>query len=255
MNKEFTFNSTETYQETGNSLNKKNEPSVDTTSINTYWNTVLDNNDKAIKFYRNINLLSNDLTRNSLGLIEANTVNQTNDVYVPLIGLIANDTGSYFQTLDTDFTFFSFEQKIRTENVQLPTEPQLVSARTWEAPKNNEIDVLFYAPAFDGGAPITHYEYSLNTPSAQPNFIRLENSNAIVNFQNAILTTDDTNFRYAFSFNPATIQSISVTNRTFNLSIRAVNAKGTSRAQSVTITIGQNAQKSAGISNPVKQKR
>ena len=233
-----------------------NEPSVDTTFINTYWNKVLDDNDKSVKFYRSIHSSPNALTRNSIGLIEANTAKQTNNIYVPLLGLIANDTGSYFQTLDTDFSFFNFEQKIRIVNVRKSSMPQLSAVTTWDNPnKAREIDVLFYAPAFNGGTPILRYEYVLigsNVPTLRGT---IQNSNAIVGFQNEILTPEDKDFRYIFSFNPSVITA----GANYTLNIRAVTAAGPSDYLiNGPFTTGEyeiRTEKAPDVTNPIKQKR
>ena len=230
---------------------------------NSQLNALLKTNDESVKIldsifvaYGNPNSIYYEIMRNSAGLLEANTANTINNIHVPLLNLVANDTGSYFQTLDTDFSFFNFEQKIRIVNVQPSSMPQLSAVVTWDNPnKAREIDVLFYAPAFNGGTPILRYEYVLigsNVPTLRGT---IQNSNAIVGFQNEILTPEDKDFRYIFSFNPSVITA----GANYTLNIRAVTAAGPSDYLiNGPFTTGENeirTEKAPGVIDPIKQKR
>ena len=134
--------------------------------------------------------------------------------------------------------------------------PQLSAVTTWDNPnKAREIDVLFYAPAFNGGTPILRYEYVLigsNVPTLRGT---IQNSNVIVGFQNEILTPEDKDFRYIFSFNPSVITA----GANYTLNIRAVTAAGPSdyliNGPFTTGAYGIRTQKAPGVIDPIKQKR
>jgi len=236
-------------------LNKRLESvsNTDIKSINTYWNNILTANEKIVNTQEN----KSDIQRNAVGILEASAKNETNTVHVPLVGLVANDTVSYFQTFETDFTFFEFDAKVRTTSATPPLAPQTLVVYTYDRnlSKANNVDVLFYAPAFNGGTKILRYEYALSANDIRSaDYNRFETvavNNNIVSFQNEITNGNDKDFRYIFSFNPFNISA----NTQYILRMRAVNAVGVSTVISNVFSPGDAAILTTGNPNPVKQKR
>lgn len=70
-----------------------------------YWNTVLKQANITPAQYEEFK--SRYVKRNSVGIIEAISASAANNLYVPLARVAVSDTASYYQVLDTDFTYFT----------------------------------------------------------------------------------------------------------------------------------------------------
>jgi|688.fasta_scaffold204331_2 hypothetical protein len=234
-------------------LNKRLESvsNTDIKTINTYWNNILTANEKIVNTQEN----KSDIQRNAVGILEASAKNETNTVFIPFVGLVANDTDSYFQTFETDFSFFEFDAKVRTTSATTASAPQTLVITTYENASNKpkNADILFFAPAFNGGTKILRYEYALRADAPPDAFqpINVGNGNVIVSYENEIINDTDKDFRYIFSFNPDTLNI----NTKYFLRIRAVTDVGPGRVLDGTFTTGQAATLTTGVPNPVKQKR
>jgi hypothetical protein len=81
-----------------------------------YWNTVLKQANITPAQYEEFK--SKYVKRNSVGIIEAISASAANNLYVPLARVAVSDTASYYQVLDTDFTYFT--DVIVTDDLTLP---------------------------------------------------------------------------------------------------------------------------------------
>jgi len=81
-----------------------------------YWNTVLKQANITPAQYEEFK--SKYVKRNSVGIIEAISASAANNLYVPLARIAVSDTSSYYQVLDTDFTYFT--DIIVTDDLALP---------------------------------------------------------------------------------------------------------------------------------------
>ena len=81
-----------------------------------YWNTVLKQANITPAQYEEFK--SKYVKRNSVGIIEAISASAANNLYVPLARIAVSDTSSYYQVLDTDFTYFT--DIVVTDDLSLP---------------------------------------------------------------------------------------------------------------------------------------
>jgi len=124
---------------------------TDVDKTNAYWDNVISNTNFTrddLETYK-----SNYVTRNSLGILEAVSSSLANNIYVPLSRVAVNDTGSFYQVLETDFTFFTDiiteEELIFPQNGTFFTRPNYADAHTdYDASASEPISPTKYVVYF-----------------------------------------------------------------------------------------------------------